>query len=169
MPLFYEVPMGSMDAYRAAVEGEHARCEEVWRGGVGKDVVGVVVEGRVGARGKSDGGVCVLNFGVQEHERRRAAAIAEAEALAEAGDDANAELSNDGGSQEDEPAFFTTEGSRISKKKRKKILKTSSIGSRGEGSVVDWRGWPWGSLYACGGMGGWVVVGVVDLVWQCIC
>ncbi len=30
VPLFYEVPMGSMEAYRAAVEAEHARSEEVW-------------------------------------------------------------------------------------------------------------------------------------------
>ena len=32
VPLFYEVPMGSMGAYRAAVEAEHRRSEEVWSG-----------------------------------------------------------------------------------------------------------------------------------------
>lgn len=98
----------------------------------------------VGRRGQSEAGVSVVMYGVQEYERRRAAASAEAEALGEAGDDASAggdvsyaDLSNDGGSQEDEPAIFTTEGSRISRKKRKKIFKTSSIGSRAEGSAVQ--------------------------------
>lgn len=149
----------------------------------------------VGRRRQSDTPVVVLIDRVQEHERRRAAASAEAEALAEAGDDASAggevsyasaggevsyaELSNDGGSQEDEPAIFSTEGSRISRKKRKKIFKTSSIGSRGEGSAPQGsplvvQGGRWGS---CACMQGWEVsqcwyvlwVGLVDLLSRRMC
>lgn len=32
VPLLYEVATGSMEAYRAAVEGKRARSEEVWNG-----------------------------------------------------------------------------------------------------------------------------------------
>lgn len=31
--LFYKVPIGAMEAYRAVVEAEHARSEEVWNDG----------------------------------------------------------------------------------------------------------------------------------------
>ena len=108
-------------------------------------MVGGEVCERVGRRGQCERRVLACVWGWQEHERRRAAASAEAEALAadaaedaSAGGDASyAEFSNDGGSQEDEPAIFTTEGSRISRKKRKKIFKTSSIGARGEGGALQ--------------------------------
>ncbi|XP_073387711.1 chromatin modification-related protein EAF1 B isoform X2 [Physcomitrium patens] len=107
--LFYKVPIGAMEAYRAVVEAEHARSEE-------------------------------------EYEKRHTVAIAEAEALvaAELAEDASnvadvsfGDFSNGGGSQEAEPAMFMNEGSRISKKKRKKIIKTGSIGLRGEGSGLQ--------------------------------
>ncbi|XP_073387560.1 chromatin modification-related protein EAF1 B isoform X3 [Physcomitrium patens] len=118
VPLSYKVPVGAMEAYRAAVEAEHARSEE-------------------------------------EYEKRRTVAIAEAEALAaaDAAEDASAggdasygEFSNDGGSQDDEPAMLMNERSRISKKKRKKIIKTGSIGLRSEGSGL--QGLPYRTLGA---------------------
>lgn len=120
----------------------------------------------MGRRGQSEAGVSVVICGVQEHERRRAAASAEAEGLGEAGDDASAggevSYADLSGSQEDEPAIFTTEGSRISRKKRKKIFKTSSIGSRGEGSslqgsVVVVQCGRWGLICVCALMGGLAV------------
>lgn len=174
VPLLYEVPVGSMEAYRAAVESEHARSEEVrdgcgeaggvlcsgccslgevgsmqaavngglgWRQGLLRVAAGVMWSGPAVGRGGLKHPSSYLVCGVQEYERRRA----EAEALAaEAADDASAggdgryaKLSNDGGSQEDEPAMFMAGVAMIARKKRKKILKTSSIGSRGEGSALQ--------------------------------
>lgn len=69
---------------------------------------------------------------LQEFQEKHAAAVAEAEAE---------EFSNDAGSQEDEQTILTAEEGRshISKKKRKKILKTPGAVPKIEGSGLQGR------------------------------
>nr|PNR56097.1 hypothetical protein PHYPA_006994 [Physcomitrium patens] len=109
VPLFYKVPVGVMEAYRIAVEAEYARSEK-------------------------------------EYEKRQTVSITEAGALAgaEAPEEAGARggvsyrnFLNDGGSQEDEPTAFTIEGSRIAKKKRRKVFKTGSVDAKSNGSGLQ--------------------------------
>jgi len=72
---------------------------------------------------------------LQEFEEK----LAEAEALAAA--EAAEDFSNDAGSQEDEQTILTAEEGRshISKKKRKKILKTPGAVPKMEGSGIQGR------------------------------
>lgn len=86
---------------------------------------------------------------MQDHEEKRAAANveAEAQAAAEAAEDGAggsdygfADYCLDGGSQEDElQGQFLGEGahSRISKKKRKKIIKSNSAGPKVDGGMLQ--------------------------------
>lgn len=87
---------------------------------------------------------------MQEYEKRQTVSITEAGALAgaEAPEEAGARggvsyrnFLNDGGSQEDEPTGFTIEGSRIAKKKRRKVFKTGSVDAKSNGSGLQGTKW----------------------------